>query len=50
MRFIPSSKRTLAHRMQLLTKQEIKVNAILRDGPSSLRHGNWEKTKPVTLI
>ena len=36
-RFIPSSKRTLAHRMQLLTKQEIKaMNAILRDGPSSL--------------
>ena len=36
-RFIPSSKRALAHRMQLLTKQEIAtVNAILRDGPSSL--------------
>ena len=36
-RFIPSSKRTLAHRMQLLTKQEIRaMNVILRDGPSSL--------------
>lgn len=36
-RFIPSSKRTLAHRMQLLTKQEIRtMNAILRDGPASL--------------
>ena len=36
-RFIPSSKRTLAHRIQLLTKQEIRaMNAILRDGPSSL--------------
>ena len=36
-RFIPSSKRMLVHRMQLLTKQEVRaMNAILRDGPSSL--------------
>jgi len=36
-RFIPSSKRVLAHRMQLLTKQEIKaINAVHLNGPSSL--------------
>ena len=36
-RFIPSSKRILAHRMQRLTAQEITaMNAIIRDGPPSL--------------
>ena len=36
-RFIPSSKRILAHRMQRLTAQEIAaMNAIVRDGPPSL--------------
>ena len=36
-RFIPSSKRILAHRMQRLTGQEIRaMNAIIRDGPPSL--------------
>ena len=36
-RFIPSSKRMLVHRMQLLTRREVRaMNAILRDGPSSL--------------
>ena len=36
-RFIPSSKRVLAHRMQRLTAQEIRaMNAIIRSGPPSL--------------
>ena len=36
-RFIPSSKRVLAHRMQLLTKNEVRaINAVHRNGPSSL--------------
>ena len=35
--FIPSGKRMLAYRMQLLTKQEIRaMNAVLRGGPASL--------------
>ena len=36
-RFIPSGKRVLAHRMRLLTREEIEaINAVHRDGPAPL--------------
>ena len=39
-RFIPSSKRELAHRMHLLTREEIgAINAVHRDGPAVLEGG-----------
>ena len=52
-RFIPSSKRVLAHRMQLLTKEEIRaINAVHQYGPSSLdahMEGFSEARKSVVL-
>ena len=52
-RFIPSSKRVLAHRMQLLTKEEIRaINAVHQNGPSSLEarlEGFSEARKSVVL-
>ena len=52
-RFMPSSKRALAHRMQLLTAQEIRaMNAIVRDGPPSLAthlKGFRDERKTVVL-
>lgn len=52
-RFIPSSKRVLAHRMQRLTAQEIRaMNAMIRDGPPSLAthlKGFRDERKTVVL-
>ena len=52
-RFIPSSKRVLAHRVRLLTKEEIRaLNAVHKRGPSSLEillAGFSDERKSVVL-